>query len=210
MEPFETVGPDGKVYLHYQNWERWRAERCTEYPCPPGKWRLDIEIAHPRNKLREVPVPLDEFERPRNPHARVLLNKLGGVDYDSYELFYVCDDWSTIFGVHDAHRYDTNGESYRFLVESGHEQPWGERVRLMSTSCYIVDPWWQKNYTNQFAFFRGKYWLVTFNGFLHDWPVQGFPPGCPIRDVRHTIDEETGRFFDNPFPSLWNRERNER
>lgn len=146
--------------MTYDEWLGFRESCFKQYSCPAGHFRIDIELDYPKNSLYQVPVECE-------PHRY----------YDSHECFYVCDEWSTIFGVHE-----TNGR-LRMLVESGHEQPWGEKIRLMSTSCSIVDPWWQKNTVNKFAFFRGKYWRLTWCEFLNDFPA-GFGR-MPIQDRRH-------------------------
>jgi hypothetical protein len=153
MKEFETIGPDGRVYLHYQNWERWRADRMNQYPCPEGHYRFDIELTHPRLTLAEVPVE-------HNPHH-------GG--YGPHACFYACDNWSTIFGVHDAHLAGP-GESLRMLVESGCPEPiWGERMLLLSTSSAIITEPWGWGIPNRFARFRGCYWRVSVAQLLHEY-----------------------------------------
>jgi hypothetical protein len=105
MEYFETLGPDGRVYLHYERWQQWRDDRLREYPCPSGRFRFDLELAHPRERLEDVPVLY--------PHTHSF--------FDPHVCFYECDDWSTIFGVYDAHLYDPEMgyvRSHRMLVES--------------------------------------------------------------------------------------------
>lgn len=155
MKEFETIGPDGLMYLHQDNWHRWRSNRLWEYPCPLGHYRFDIEIAHPRDFIDEVPVE-------RNPHS------LGG--YDAWTVFYHSNNWSTIFGVHDSHSPWHFGENYRMLVESGCPDPvWGERITLMSTSSIIECEPWGHNVANKFAYFRGKYWRIIKWEFLHAW-----------------------------------------
>lgn len=155
MNEFETIGPDGKTYLHNDNWYHWRDDRLVQYPCPSGHYRFDIEIGHPRDRLEDVPVE-------RNPHS------LGG--YGPHQCFYVSDNWSTIFGVHEAHRHDIDGPSHRLLVESGCSEPvWGERVRMMSTSSWIQDEPWGRNVPNKFVHFRGQFWRILKWDFLNEW-----------------------------------------
>lgn len=149
---FETIGPDGRMYIHEDNWDRWRWLRCEEYPCPQGQYRFDITLTDPRDRLEDVPVE-------RNPHS---------YGHGAHECFYVCSDWSTIYGVHDAHTH--NGESYRMLVQSGCPEPiWGERITLMSTSSFIENEPWGRNPANKFAYFRGKCWRIRRSVFLHEW-----------------------------------------
>ncbi len=135
--------------MNYEAWEKYREEKLAEYPCQQGKWRFDLELSHPRERLEEVPIE-------RNPHGNILT---GHTCF--YKSYY---EWSTIFDVWE------DGEKCRFLVESGNSEPfWGERVRLFSTSQYIVDEPWGTNPPNKFAYFRGKYWRITWHQFLHDY-----------------------------------------
>ena len=157
MKEFEHLGPDGRVYLHYDNWLRWRANRLCEYPGCDGwddKWRIDLEIAHPRSNILDVPIE-------RNPHAAT---------FGPRACFYLCDNWSVIFGVHDAHRENT--ESHRMLIESCNPRPtWGEQIILASTSSTICPEPWGMNVPNVFAKFRNRWWRVTWCELLHQWPA---------------------------------------
>ncbi len=167
-------------------WEQWRHDRFLEYPCPRGKWRFDLELMYPRDTLEEVPIE-------RNPHTH-------GGGFTGHTCFYSGDDWSTIFGVHDFSEVvlppteqqwtpDLHGMQpcLRMLVESGNTEPlWGERIRLFSTSGCIQDEEWGRNVANKFAFFRGQYWRITMNHFLHNgyselWDVMGGRIHPPIR-----------------------------
>lgn len=158
MKEFECIGSDGRLYLHYENWLRWRADRLRDYPGNDGwdgKWRIDLEIAYPRLNLEDVPVE-------RNPHGA----------FGPHACFYFCINWSSIFGVHDAHLYRTGGDSYRMLIESCNSKPtWGETVWLASTSSAICPEPWGRNSPNRFAKFRGFWWKVTWCELLHEWPA---------------------------------------
>jgi hypothetical protein len=171
MKEFETIGLDGRVYLHYQNWERWRADRMQQYPCPHGRYRFDIELAYPRERLEDVPVE-------HNPHSFGL---------GPHVCFYCCDNWSTIFGVHDAHldnHLNVDTPSLRMMVESGCPEPiWGERITLLSTSRAIITEPWGWGIPNRFALFRGHYWLVTVAQLLHHYHDVHLATGigfCPL------------------------------
>ena len=156
MEYFETLGQDGRTYLHYDRWQQWRWECLNKYPCAPGRFRFDIELAYPQDRLSSVPV------RYPQTHSRTNL--------DPHTCFYECDDWSTIYGEHDAHLYYTGGPSFRMLIESGNGDPlWGDRVTLFSTSCCIENEPWGQNPPNRFAYFRDKFWQVTWCQFLSEW-----------------------------------------
>ena len=192
MKPFETVGPDGRTYLHYDNWERWRNERLSEYHCPQGQYRFDIELITPRDRLEDVPVE-------RNPHGFSHTPTV-----DSHYCYYNCSDWSTIYGVHDAHKHDVDGPSLRMLIESGCPEPlWGERIRLLSNFTYIAEEPWGMNVPNKFAYFRGQYWRVIMWQFLHpfQWGV-GYPLRTrflsSIRNWRSVTFNTIGFFFTGP------------
>jgi hypothetical protein len=163
MKPFEVLGDDGHIYLHFDNWCHWRAETLSAHP-GEGKWRFDLDLRYPRDTLEEVPVT--------NPQV----HSVGG-GYNNHTCFYECDDWSTIYDF-----YESSGESmYRMIVESQNPEPlWGERIRLLSTSSYFKCEPWGRNPPNQFAFFRGQYWQVNYSKLLyHEFPAG---VGYPLRD----------------------------
>ena len=129
--------------MKYGDWFCIRHKWGLEYPTQPAHTkiiRLDIELSYPRNLISQVPV-----------------DNIKHNGYFNDELFYICHDWSTIFDVVpiDDSPHDS---TLRMLVESGHQNPWGERMRLMSTSCSIVHESWAdyKNW-NDFAFFRENF-----------------------------------------------------
>lgn len=154
----------------YDEWLSIREEHFLKYPLPPveNHLRLDIELSFPRQKPDEVPVSF-------NPHLQ----------HQEHNLHYVCDYWSVIFDVCRVENTPHGEPTLRMLVESGHRKPWGERIRLMSTSCKIYHESWarQKNW-NDFALFRGQYWKVTWNENFGDWPG-GKVWGLPFQDRRH-------------------------
>lgn len=106
------------------------------------------------------------------------------------------------------------------LVESSHQNPQGEKIRLMSTSCSIVHEWWaaRPNW-NDFAFWRGSFWKITWNEYFGDWPG-GKWKGLPFQDRRHYDDSPTflDRYKDisqedifqecddQEFDDFWNKE----
>ncbi len=145
-----------------EGWQFWRNDRLAEYPCEEGKWRYDLVLEHPRYSLEEVPIE-------RNPHS------LGG--YTGHSCFYRSGDyWSTIFPVASSYHMEfteqgvgtwRTGDLRRMLVESGHPEPiWGERIELFSTSSAFQDESWGQNEANKFAYFRGRYWRITFSELL--------------------------------------------
>jgi|APSaa5957512535_1039671.scaffolds.fasta_scaffold96503_2 hypothetical protein len=162
MKPFEVLGSDRAIYLHHDNWYRWRDETLSVHP-GEGKWRFDLDLRYPRDTLEEVPVTNQRVHR----H--------GG--YTPHTCFYECDDWSTIYDFYES----SNEPMFRMIVESQNPQPhWGEPITLLSTSTYFKCEPWGHNVPNQFAFFRGQYWQVNYSELLH----HEFPAGVgyPLRD----------------------------
>lgn len=156
--PFEHFDLHGRIWFHEDNWNRWRDERLAEYPCAPGKWRIDVNLDQPRPTIMEVPVR-------RNPHHH---------GHDPHYWFYRCANWSTIFGVH------RRGDGWRMVLESGNTDPvWGERVVIYSTSSSFPDIPWSTNHPNIFAFFRGQFWQVDLWAFLHNYDDYINWRGCP-------------------------------
>ncbi len=145
--------------ISYEKWLELRSEYFNKYPVPPlnQHLRLDIELSSPQKSLSQIPVKF-------NPH-------LG--PYSSKDLFYDCDDWSVIFDVHTIANSPHKTKTLRMLVESGHKNPWGEKIRLMSTAHSIFHEWWA-TYQNwhDFAFFRNRFWKVTWNETFGGWPTE--------------------------------------
>jgi len=220
VKEFETIGEDGNVYLHYDNWVKWRTDRLNEYPCPHAQWRMDITLTFPSDKLEDVPVLRNPHTfHDKNPTFNPISSLPAGTvrtsrpsrhpNLTGHSCFYVCDDWSTIFGVHDAHigtwkqRWQVKPDtSYRMLIESGNKVPsWGEQIRLMSTSGCIYNEPWGKNKANKFAYFRGKFWLVQHDEFLHEWGCWRDigHTGLPISDRRQYNDDDVSYVPDVPW-----------
>jgi len=179
MQEFEIVGEDGRTYLHYDNWQRWRNERLREYDY--GNIRYDIELCHPRDHLRDTPID-------HNPHP---------FGQDGWTCYYRSDNWSTIYGVYDAHRHDLGEESLRMLVEHDLEEPWGERIEIWCTSNRIEQEPWGHTPANRFALFRGRFWKVVNFEPLQEWRG-GFPGERVYQDGRENWQQAI-----NP-PVGWN------
>ena len=161
MKSFECLGDDDRIYLHQDNWRRWRDDRLSVHP-GEGKWRFDLELVNPRETLEEVPVTNERVHYGYPPHT----------------CFYECSDWSTIYGVHGPHGLNS---SYRMIVESQNPEPlWGERITLLASSTYFKCEPWGTNVPNQFAYFRRKYWQVIYSELLYHEFSAGV--GYPLRD----------------------------
>lgn len=167
---------NGISEISYDEWINIRLNNFEKYPVQPldKHLRLDIELSYPRKSLYDIPAGF-------SPH-------IGG--YDEIELFYVCEDWSVIFDIYKIKNSPHENPTLRMLVESGHENPWGERIRLFSTSSTIFHESWATNKNwHDFAYFRGHYWKITWNENFGGWPG-GIVWGLPFQDCRH---------FDNEF-----------
>lgn len=155
--------------MNSQEWEKCVNIWTEQYPVQDIEnkhLRLEIELSNPSDNFSEIPVDF-------NPN-NIFFD-------DPTECFYVCDDWSTIFEVMKM----DDSENIRMLVESCHENPQGERIRLMSTSCSIVHKLNEKkNSRHDFAFFRGKFWKLTLNKYHGEYP-EGKIDGLPFKDKRH-------------------------
>lgn len=153
---------------NYEEWLQYRNDLFTEYPINDKHLRLDIEVSFPRKLLSSVPVFF-------NPHI--------GNHYDAHETFYVCDDWSPISEVKVIKDTPHEAVTLRMIVESGHDT--ANKLRLLSTSCTIVHEWWaaKKNW-NDFAYFNGCYWKITWNEYFGEWPG-GKWRGLPFQDRRY-------------------------
>lgn len=167
MKPFECLDEHGQIHLHQDNWRRWRDERLSAHPCE-GKWRFDLQLEHSRTRLETVPATNQ---------------RVHGGGFHNHTCFYDCADWSTIYGAHLFRLpHETSPRPMiRMIVESQNPEPiWGERVTLLSSSTYFKCEPWGRNVPNQFAYFRGQYWQVTFSELLH----HEFPAGVgyPLRD----------------------------
>lgn len=168
-------------------WDVWNSEGLANYHCPRGKWRFALELAYPCDFLIEVPIE-------RNPHSHS--------NYSGHACFYSCDDWSTIFGVHEV------GDSLQLLVESGHLNPWGEKIRLFSTSSAIQDEEWGSNPANKFAFFRNKFWRIRrdifcHNGYREIYEVYDGRIRYPIANATHNGRPVVGRISDISPPAVF-------
>lgn len=154
MKPFETLGPDGRIYIHNERWNEWRDQHLAEYPCPAGKYRFEIEIEHSNHVVGDIPVE-------QNPHAG---------RYNPHYCFYHCNDWSTIFGEHPNGRRVGLTCKYRMIIESGNPDPvLGTRIPMYSTSSSLHDEPWGQNRANIFCFLWGAYWRVSQLIPFHEW-----------------------------------------
>lgn len=142
-----------RIEFYFDHFEQYRQELFRQYPVTAGHTRAEISLYFPSDRLEDV------FVHDWNPH-----HELGNTHLSVYDCFYSSSDWSTIFEVYSMH--DRNHpEAVRCFIEEDHRDPWGEPVRVMSTSANIHD-----NRSHRFAYFRGKYWKII------GWKVHRFVP----------------------------------
>lgn len=135
MWPFECVGPDGKVYFHFDNWSKFLANRQKEYPVPKNHLRYELTLIFPREKLEQVFTPT------------------GHVTHHDLRLHN--SDWSTVFDIYPAHCFTPDGDNAKkIIIENGHVNPWGEPVTIMSDGNDL------RNDNRNFVFFQEQYWKI--------------------------------------------------
>lgn len=144
MYPFEFwCEQNNRMEFHWDNWRAFREELFRQYPTPPDKFRAELLLSFPSDRLEDVPT----FNW--NPH-----HGAGNYHLSNYDFFYDNAEWSTIFEVYPG-RQTLTGDDVRLFAEHLHNDPWGERLRIMSTASDIHD-----QTSHRFAHFRGKFWKI--------------------------------------------------
>lgn len=185
MYPFQVWNEEHqRIDFYFDRFERFRDELFDQYPVDPNHERIEFDLIFESDRLEDV------WVHDWNPHHEV-----GNYHLSVYDCFYDCDDWSTIFEVYPGpgqHR-NINGNitgGLRVFAEKGHGNPWGERIRLMSTSSNPYD-----DSAHRFVQFRGKFYKVWgglrrhypprtwINDFL-DYPYVIFPRNLLTRYAR--------------------------
>ena len=161
MWPFECIGPDGRVYFHFDNWSRFLAARQEEYPAPFDHRRYELTLIFPREKLEQVFTPTGAMSH--------------------HDIQYHSSDWSTVFDIYPAHCFTPDGDNAKkIIIEDGHINPWGEPVTIMSDGVDL------RNSNRNFAFFRGRYWkiLVATNLTIMNLVLHPYDPTMLELDTR--------------------------
>jgi hypothetical protein len=145
MYPFEVFDErTQRIEFYYNKFGEYKTELFRQYPARTNHSRLEIDLLFPSERLEDV------FCHDWNPHGRFPET----AHLDRRHCFYNNSNWSTIFEVYPMHSRST--EQLKCFVEFGHQDPWGEKITLMSTATSIYD-----NHSFRFAFFRQKYWKVN-------------------------------------------------
>lgn len=183
--PWEIQEPEN--FLLRGDWIHQRNQWLREYPALPGRFRIDLRLSYPRQRLVDVPV----F---RNPQQNV--------GYSTHRCYYVCDDWSTIFGVHDV--YGFVNPTCQMIVENGNTEPlWGERLVLLSTGVSFTPMSWDGRSQNKFAYFREKFWRVTSYKFHLNRPVEVRYPFTSCWSVAHDHHDRLARNLDQAWDATF-------
>lgn len=157
--PFECETPDGRKHFNFEHWDTFYKQKNREYSCPEGHSRYCCDLIFPAERLEDVYVHWSPFGTEDDPMK------------GCHDINFKEESWSTIWDVYPNHlrhgrpglpgspgshdfMEDSNCEhSCRVIIENDHDNPFGEKVTLLSTALT-----WENNHANQFAFFRGKYW----------------------------------------------------
>lgn len=150
MFPFQVWNEEHQRFdFHFDKWKEYSNALQRQYPVG-DKPRVELELIFPSQRLEDV------YVHDWNPH-----HAIGNYHLSVYDCFYDSSDWSTIFDVYPG----CNSASCRIFAEKGHDNPWGESVRLMSTASDIYN-----TSSHRYAYLRGQYWKVL-SFIRHDVPV---------------------------------------
>jgi hypothetical protein len=197
MYPFEVFDErTQRVEFYFNRFGEFKNELFRQYPVDINHSRLELELLFPSERLEDV------YCHDWNPHERFQET----AHLDKRHCFYNNSNWSTIFELYPMHSHHT--ESYKCFVEEGHQDPWGEKITLMSTAASI-----HENHSFRFAFFRQKYWKVI--GVLsHNRPLPftrdfyelfRILPPRPVPDIRRAIlrNPILDRTVDEIWDDIW-------
>ncbi|RTK95511.1 MAG: hypothetical protein EKK64_06730 [Neisseriaceae bacterium] len=196
MYPFEVYDETTKrVEFYFNLWEDYESNLFKQYPLTSRK-RVLLDLINPADRFKDVKT------HDWNPHAN-----LGNCYLNNHDCFYCNDDWSVIFDVYPAHNYASTGDSLKFFAELGHENPAGEKIKLLSTSSNIDD-----DASIRYAYFRNKFWLVShyktyynyeyYEGYIlpptMSWTVSNTCYTSPKSGLKHTF-KSTPSKIQNPY-----------
>jgi hypothetical protein len=149
---------------------RRRRDLFQQYPVPAGKTRIELELWHPCRTLDSLPFAW-------NPHHDIW----GGepATLSAWSPVYSDPAWSTVFEVVEVENA-LGSINLDLFAEHGHAEPWGEPLRLMSTSNEFED-----QAANRSAYFRGLYWAVVSPIFHYQHESRFETVDLAIDDLRH-------------------------
>jgi len=129
--------------FHFERWRDFQEQLFEQYPTNPLHQRIELSLGFPSDRLEDV------WVHDWNPH-----HEIGNYHLTNYDCFYDSWNWSTIFDVYPAHMR-TDGGSCRIFAEEGHQNPWGQRLRLMSTASSFYN-----DSSHRYVYLNNKYWKV--------------------------------------------------
>lgn len=179
--------------ITYDEWSKIKYQNIYEYPTRMAHRRIDLELSNPvdsSGQLFSCYGPDPWWSGAVLPNSKgtgpVLISGVSMVGrgrtattvdifpecpscckrrsfFDSDTIDYFDLKWSVIFNVYEISNTPHNSTTLRMLVEKDHCNPWGERIILMSISEDIYRHETHSGCFIDFAFFRGKYWNITWN-----------------------------------------------
>lgn len=145
MYPFEIWNEDTQqIDFDWDLWRYFTIELFSIYMIQFNHQRVNIILHSQSDRLEDV------YVGDWNPH-----HEIGNTHLSSHDCFYNNDNWSVVFETYPMNNHSPNNPKFIFFIEEGHQDPWGEPIRIMSTSSCIHD-----NMSHRFAYFRGKYWQI--------------------------------------------------
>lgn len=173
--PFKHIGPDGKTYLHIDNWQAFRDEIENRSDHTWRHRRLFLNLHTPKQKLRHLGVP----------NSRV------GAVYDYFKVIY--EPYPAWVRTEDDP--DAMLPSWNLFIEDGHKNTPAEQITLFSTLYDFGSGIPTTVEGVLFAFFRNDYWIVDD---VHDYGIGTFPPTKLDNKLRsgRTIFREIHEEFD--------------
>lgn len=151
--PFKHIGPDGKTYLHDDNWAYFRKEIEARGDHNWHHQRIFLKLFNPANGVSLLP----------------------GYNGDTYFMRSVFDDFCVVYEpfpawVRTEQDPDALEPSWNLFIENGHKKTPGEPIILFS-SMNVLFPFYGEAVV--YAYFRDKYWLTAD---MKDYGIGTFPP----------------------------------
>ena len=160
MYPFEVWNEEEqRLEFDDHEWTEFGKGLFRQYPQEIYRPRCLITLSNPADSL-------SEFQ---------YLNEISGDDlFRGFTFSHRSDGWSSIFETYPA--YYTNGQrsGLRFFIETGHQNPWGDQLEIISESYMMFD---DDNFLTppiRIAYFREQFWKI--DQLLNNMLIYQDPP----------------------------------
>ena len=155
--PFEVWNNEKQRHdFCFDKFEEYELELFDQYPNLMNHQRIECDLMGPYDNLHDVEV------HDWNPH-----HAIGNHHLSNYDCFYDSDDWSIIFEPYPCQRGSGDSvEQYKLFLEKGHQNPLGDRVRILSTASKLED-----QASHRYAYVWGKWWKLTSCLFFKGHPL---------------------------------------